>query len=348
MRKLTQEQFLEKASAAWPDYDFSEAVYVDTKTHVKYSCPKHGPHSAKPGNLFTGYGCPACGLIQRAETRTDSQEEFLAKVKQVHPDYDFSESVYGGSKVYVNYRCANKNHGIQKAWPSNIISGKGCRECGTEKRIDSRKSSIEDFLEKMKDIRPGYDFSKSVYTNCKTRLAYTCDKGHEWTASPNNLLTGYGCPKCAAILSRSEEEVASFIESLGVETVRHRRLENNKEMDIFIPSLNMAIEYNGLFWHNEEKLGKTYHLDKLNQCKSQGISLIQIFEDEWLHKKELVKSRLLSKLGMSTKIFARKTEVRLLDATEASEFIDNHHLQGFGRHCPIRLGLLKKILWSQS
>ena len=56
-----------------------------------------------------------------------------------------------------------------------------------------------------------------------------------------------------------------------------------------MPKLHIAIEYNGLRWHSEEfNKDKNYHLNKLIKCNEKGIRLIQIFEDEWIEKQEIV------------------------------------------------------------
>ena len=61
------------------------------------------------------------------------------------------------------------------------------------------------------------------------------------------------------------------------------------EIDIFIPSKNIAIEYDGLYWHSSNKFSgrtieKKYHLNKTEQCLKKGIKLIHIFENEWILK----------------------------------------------------------------
>jgi hypothetical protein len=111
------------------------------------------------------------------------------------------------------------------------------------------------------------------------------------------------------------------------------------QLDIFIPSHNLAIEYNGLYWHSEEFLKNNYHLNKTIECEKQGIQLIHIFEDEWLHKQNIVKSRLLNILGLiKNKIYARKTEIKEISSIQAKNFLDNNHLQGF-TNSTIRIGL---------
>ena len=81
---------------------------------------------------------------------------------------------------------------------------------------------------------------------------------------------------------------------------KNRKLLEGKEIDLIIPQLKIAIEYNGLYFHTEDR-GKnsTYHLNKTLACKQFGYKLIHIFEDEWMVNKELVKSKLKHILGVS-------------------------------------------------
>lgn len=64
------------------------------------------------------------------------------------------------------------------------------------------------------------------------------------------------------------------------------------------------------------------------ECQIRGIFLIQIFEDEWYNKQELVKSIINVKLNLCDKIFARNTSVRKLHKSEATKFFSENHIQG--------------------
>lgn len=65
------------------------------------------------------------------------------------------------------------------------------------------------------------------------------------------------------INSKKEKEILSFINSLNIETIENDRLVvSPNELDIFIPSHNIGIEFNGLYWHSNEFLDKNYHLNK--------------------------------------------------------------------------------------
>ncbi len=133
--------------------------------------------------------------------------------------------------------------------------------------------------------------------------------------------------------SNGEKEIRNYIMNLGlnVEKSRNRNLLNGKEIDLVIPKLKIAIEYNGLYYHTE-KMGKnsTYHLDKTISCNEIGYKLYQIYEDEWMLKKDMVKNKLkyIFKLSNDIKIGARKIQIRKITPKEKSEFLNDNHLQG--------------------
>jgi len=134
--------------------------------------------------------------------------------------------------------------------------------------------------------------------------------------------------------SSQEKEIKDFIESFGVECYTDRKILHGKELDIFIPSKNVAIEFNGNLWHSE-KFGKdkNYHLNKLIECNQRGIKLLQIFEDEYAEHKEIVLSKIKHILGLegknSIKIPGRKCKISLIKYFIAEDFLKKYHIQGF-------------------
>ena len=65
------------------------------------------------------------------------------------------------------------------------------------------------------------------------------------------------------------------------------------------------------------------------RCEENGIRLIHVFEDEWLYKKDIVKSMILNMLHKTpSKIYARKCEISEVTNKEVKEFLDNNHIQG--------------------
>lgn len=103
------------------------------------------------------------------------------------------------------------------------------------------------------------------------------------------------------------------------------------ELDIVIPELNLAIEYNGVYWHGElSGKHKQYHLNKTKMCEQVGLRLIQIWDYEWSFKQRIVRSRLnnLANVQHIEKIYARNTDVVQMTSSQNRRFFDDNHLQG--------------------
>lgn len=144
------------------------------------------------------------------------------------------------------------------------------------------------------------EFSPNAITaSSGRRVILECEKGHEW--SPFAYAIG-GCPRCAqsALVSKQEQSIVDFVCSLiGKSRVRTsvRDVIAPKELDIYIPSRGVAIEFNGTYWHSEENgKHKDYHFDKWLACKDKGVTLISVWEDDWLYRRDVVEHVLESTL----------------------------------------------------
>jgi len=144
------------------------------------------------------------------------------------------------------------------------------------------------------------------------------------------------CPFCSNTgVSKAEKDIENWVRSLGLETrkLRFKGKTKGKEVDIYIPSLNLAIEYCGLYWHNEnspEPRGRSYHYDKMKKCEESGIRLITIFEDEWVHRKSQVKNFLKSVFGIfEERIYARSCSISEVKNSDVLRmFLEENHIQG--------------------
>lgn len=128
---------------------------------------------------------------------------------------------------------------------------------------------------------------------------WLCDKGHEWPARIYSR-TKRGCEKCSVtqMVSAAEKQLADSIRELGYSIKQSdRSVLKTHEIDIYIPDLKTAIEFNGTYWHTEAN-GKhsAYHHDKWDKCLNLGINLIQIWEDDWRSNTHQVMVDLQSRL----------------------------------------------------
>lgn len=168
----------------------------------------------------------------------------------------------------------------------------------------------------------------------------------------NNTFDGYitngltpKCPAChPKTISKPQNEISDFIKSIytGEISTNDRTILSPKELDIYIPSKHIAIELNGVYWHGElSGKDKNYHINKIIECNKHNIELVHITDYEWNHKQNIIKSILQNKLAseLNTKIYARKCEIKELNALESNEFLVENHLQGIAASS-IRIGLI--------
>lgn len=137
--------------------------------------------------------------------------------------------------------------------------------------------------------------------------------------------------------SQAELEIIDFLRSYNIECGKNRSILKGKEIDIYIPEYNFAIEYNGCKWHTEwfGGKGKNYHLEKTVLCNEVGISLIQIFEDEYEKNKNIVLAKLKHIFHLPTdalKIYPRNCKITLISRKQGDGFLTKYHLQGKGNY----------------
>lgn len=149
-------------------------------------------------------------------------------------------------------------------------------------------------------------------------------------------------------VSREENSLYDYVCSIydGEVIQSNRSVLNGKELDIYLPHKNLAIEYNGLYSHYYRPhestdamiKDKKYHLQKTLECEKKGIQLLQVFSDEWNLKQSIVKSIISSKLNLNSRIYARNCEKVIVSAEEKNLFLTDNHIQGQDKS-RIKLGL---------
>lgn len=131
--------------------------------------------------------------------------------------------------------------------------------------------------------------------------------------------------------SSLEREITSLLDANNISYIcNNRTILKPYELDIYVPSLNKAIECNGAYWHSELRgRGRFYHLDKLEKCRAQGVDLFFIWDYIWYNNNKLIKNRLLNYLGLvETKVYARNCVIQNIDVVTKRNFLNENHLQG--------------------
>lgn len=151
-------------------------------------------------------------------------------------------------------------------------------------------------------------------------------------------------------LSNGENELVEILHEIdpNLEIQRNvRYVISGRELDIYIPKLKLAIEFNPTVTHNSSVSDPwggppkpyNYHLLKSLQCEEKDIFLFHIFGYEWAHSNRIITSMLRNLLNSPIRrIYARKCEVREINSRTCCEFLNYNHRQ-HATVAPIRLGL---------
>lgn len=205
---------------------------------------------------------------------------------------------------------------------------------------ESKKLSKEEILRRFKEYSDNHFEPLNIeeYTNRQDYLRVKCKRcGLEDLKKLEAIERGSPCKKCEpASRSVAEEQIASFIESLGFSVKRNDRKKiAPKEIDILIESKGLGIDYDGLYWHStsvlNDKESKYIPYEKWKLSRDNKISLIRFYSDEWMDKKQIVESLIRHRLGISEKIGARETYTCEISSQEGRKFLNENHLDGATR-----------------
>lgn len=150
----------------------------------------------------------------------------------------------------------------------------------------------------------------------------------------STILQPIGSPK-----TTFERRICKMLEDKNIQYVPNTRKVIKAELDIYIPTFNLAIEVNGLHWHSEYYLHNTYHLEKTEKCNKLGIELLHFFEDELLEKYNIIESIIKNKISLiDNKISVCDCIIKEIDSKTAKDFLEINHIEG-ADDSSIRLGL---------
>ena len=335
-----QDNFIKKASFKFNNkFNYSKVDYNGSRGEVIIGCPSHGDFYYSPRlHLQSKHGCPKCANEAISHSRSSKNVGSIKNIVKNNGVVILDEL----SSYNTKHRCRCNCGEIFYSTISNLKKGANCKKCGLQKMGRGHEIGEEEFIRRANILNNSF-FSYRNYINTRKKVEIICPKHGSFWQEAGSHLQGSNCPKCSQQgTSKLEQELFEFVSSF-VECVPNDKTQlDGQELDIWIPSKKVGIEFNGLYWHSSKFKDKNYHLDKLELCESKDIKLIQIFEDEWIEKQEIVKSRIKNILGLSeNKIYARQTEIREVDTKLAMKFLEINHLQGKvgGK---IKLGLFHK------
>lgn len=220
MNKLKQEDFINRAKAKYPNYDYDKVEYINNKTKVAIKCPTHGYFYVRPDCHLNGTGCPSCGGTKKMNT-----EEFIKKAQFVHNNYfTYNNCIYKDSNSKVIVTCPI--HGDFEVKANNHLNGANCKKCQIEKinhninklpviNNSTKKLTTEEFIKRAKDVHgEKYDYSKTRYIKSNEKVTITCPIHGDFKITPNHFLSGRGCAKCSKNKQLTNDEFISRLKEI--------------------------------------------------------------------------------------------------------------------------------------
>jgi len=267
-----------------------------------------------------------------------ASKQIKEKTKKTNLERYGTEYSIASKKIRTKIKKTNlKKYGVENPFQSQEIKNKiektNIKKYGAKHISQSHISSeIYELLNNKKWLEkqhyelkmPVYEIARNLCVSIKTAFNYF--KKHN--IKIRTLQTSF-----------AEEKLYEFI-NLNIKK-NNRNIISPYELDIYVPEHQLAIEFDGLYWHSSEYKNKKYHLTKTNLCQEKGINLLHVFENEWLDstKQDIWKSIINSKLGKNDKIFARKCEIKeIKDNKLIRLFLESNHLQDFAGSS-IKVGL---------
>ncbi len=246
-----------------------------------WRCSKGHEWQASVTHRNKGSGCPYCSGRYAIKGENDLQTVNPTLAKEWNYDKNSVLSprdVLPNSVKKVWWKCSNRHE-----WQATIDSrnrGNGCPYCSGRYAIEGKNDLRTVNLALANEWnyeRNGNTKPEQFTANSNRKVWWKCNKGHEWQATIANRNKGVGCPICNSEHNTSFPEYAIiyYLRKYGLEVI-HSYRDKGYELDVYIPSEKIAIEYDGGFWHENKTKSD---LEKNRKCKRDGIELYRIREE---------------------------------------------------------------------
>lgn len=364
-KQRTTNQAIEQMKTVHGDqFDYSEVVYEDATTKLKIICREHGPfYQSFNAHVSNKSGCPQCKgdkynltIKQRyGVSNVMLLDDFKNKQKETNLQRYGVEHAASSTIVKEKIKQTNlERYGTEAISHLPDIDAKRKKTCELKYGADHPWKN-EDVRAKIKttmsDLYGSENFNQAhiapeslellnnkqwlVDQHIANKLSYTqiAKTLNVDMSTVANYAKEHDIETQRYSNSLGEQEIAEFIEQLGVEVIRGDRTTIAPlELDIFVPSHKIAIEFCGLYWHREHLRPRLYHYNKMKLCEQRGIRLLTIYEDEWYDRQHCVENKIkrLLKADDTEKVYARKCTVMQPSQQDAKRFLDINHIQGAG------------------
>lgn len=359
---------------------------------VQWRCPVDSRHVwwASPMNRTASKNATGCSVCNGKTVIPGVNDVATThpKAAALMVDKKLRTKLTGSSNKKVEFWCGNPKHDHWTAPLSNVArQGTRCPQCSGRRPI-SGKSDLATMHPKLAAELVDQSLATTLKPGSNASVLWQCPANpkHTWKATPYSRTTKKtGCPYCSGrkivpdvndlatthpashpktakrYQMRLTEMVQALVPGSTVLSDDHTVLPSGKELDIVVPDHHQAIEFNDIFSHSEQAVFErhakprphSYHAHKTREASSQGYQLVHVWEDDWLHRRELVLRALAHRLHAvdrlpdvlpdinplaCQRLYARNLTVKLVHGGVARRFWQDNHLQG-PVHCTVNIGL---------
>jgi len=272
-------------------YKLLSTEYTNSKTKLHIICNNGHLYDAHFNSFYNGNRCPVC--FGTPKLSYDNVKEIVEKEK-----YILVSEIYENNSKKLKMIC-NKGHECYISINNFKNNKTRCNICSGKQKYT--KGYIQNYIKQF-----GYKIISDMmlYKNVNSIITIECKSKHHYRTTFHNFKRGYRCPKC--LYSGEEKEVLDFIKTIYkgtiIENDRTQLINPNTnhwlELDIWMPDINMAIEYNGYYHTLNEHYKRDIIKNKL--CLKNNIKLITINSNEWKKNKSICKGLLLEGINNAT------------------------------------------------
>ncbi len=311
-RQKTHDEFVNEIKEKRPGIKVI-GTYRNARKKVMMECSHGHRWEVTPNMLLRGNGCPVCG-----GTQLKTHEKFLEEIKKVHPKYTVIGKYVRGSDP-IEIMC-DKGH-VFYGVPCNMLGrGYGCPICGGTKK-HTHEEYIAILHAKNKTV-----FPLEQYQNIDHKILHKCNVCNTEMLRKPSVNIDHRCPYCYPRISIPEQELASIIADF-IEIEQQKQIDNMM-VDILVPSKNVVLEYNGLYWHSDLSKSDVYHISRSRRLHSYGYRTVHIWEDEWYEYKDVVTNKIKEILGLIDKQPIDKSEysIRQFTNERVDKFLSEYYI----------------------
>ena len=333
----------------------SERIYLYQNNLTEKPCCLNCNNKVKFKKFYIGYAkyCSKKCAATHTHQNTDIKEKRIKALSDSNSNIDIRNEMTRNMKISKSLFTDTQKFNIQEKRRNTTLVKYGVDNISKQTGIkDIIKSKSKITLKSTQTAKSIKSIEKSKYEfismdneefEIKCPICQKIFKIKKYLFNRRKKLDNTICILCNKIGGKSdfENKVYNFIQENYNDTIINGYNKYKKyQIDIYLPELRLGFECNGLYWHSELYRDKNYHINKFNFFKENDISIYNIWEDDWIYKKEIIKDNILKIISVfNHTITATDCIITEINTKTAKIFLNTNHILGYAKS-DINVGLL--------